>query len=499
MSFFRANIIKRIFIIPVVLFFFIPCAVFSATGVKTSFKKYALFAYEDQLYLCEPYLVRQNEWLYKIFRQKGEISASDFPLFLKIFKHINPNIGNIDAISPGSRILIPLKPVDNNAYEQKNNGTVEVPMLAFSTRIPPDVVSKHTHTHKVKAGDTISELLSKEFLTSGGNVSQIGETAILHLNPNMKDINYIYQGRSITLPDSSLLSQPWFNNFIGMKKADMPFAESMPEEKQTAPPVPKQISMTELAQLKRYTRLIQGHLMHQGTLFFPPVNQADTSKSIDLSRTPVIIDDTGKKTVLLGPDLTEASMAPDIVAAMKSYWRDLQFKQINDVLQANARISTQTMKDVPESQESLIKTILAGTPYSYEPLVIFPVSLNNIQITVSLSRITHANTPDILINSGSVYGSALDELKNQGYGIIYLPTDLSFEDTCIRLFSQLGYQVWKNPSFNADRKVKKIPGVYAEKGMEKRFFTRTPLFKRAAEFLENEKINLVMLNKEPVQ
>ena len=102
MIFFRANIIRRIIIIPVVLFFFTPCAAFSATGVKTSFKKYTLYTYEDQLYLCEPYLVRHNEWLYKIFRQKGEISASDFPLFLKIFKHINPNIGNIDAISPAA-------------------------------------------------------------------------------------------------------------------------------------------------------------------------------------------------------------------------------------------------------------------------------------------------------------------------------------------------------------------------------------------------------------
>jgi hypothetical protein len=493
MSFFRAFIIKRIIIIPVLLFFFTPCAAFSATGVKTSLKKYALFTYDDQLYLCEPYLVRKNEWLYKIFRQKGEISASDFPLFLKIFKHINPKISNIDAISPGSRILIPLKPVDKNAYEQEDNGTVEVPVLAFSTPIPPDIVSRHTYKHKVKAGDTISELLSKEFLTSSGNVSKVGEQTILHLNPDIKDINYIYQGASITLPDPSLLSQPGFNNFIAMKKTDMLPAVITPEAKQTAPHAPKQISMAELADLKRYTRLIQGHLMHQGKLFFPPVNQTDKPKFLDLAKTPVIIDDTGKKTVLLSPDATDAFMAPDLIAAMKAYWKDLQFKQISNVLQANARLNTQAMKEVPRSQESLIKTLLARTPYSYEPLVIFPVSLNNIQITVSLGRITHDQTPDILINSGSVYGSAIDALKNQGYRILNLPEDLSFDETCIRLFSQLGYQVWKNPSFNTNRKVKNIPGVYAEKEIEKLFFTRIPLFKSAADFLKNQNIDVIML------
>jgi hypothetical protein len=493
MSFFRAFIIERIIIIPVVLFFFTPCAAFSATGVKTSFKKYALFTYDDQLYLCEPYLVRKNEWLYKIFRQKGEISASDFPLFLKIFKHINPKIGNIDAISPGSRILIPLKPVDRNAYEQEDNGTVEVPVLAFSAPIPPDIVSGHTYKHKVKAGDTISELLSKEFLTSSGNVSKVGEQAILHLNSDIKDINYIYQGASITLPDPSLLSQPWFNNFIAIKKTDTPPAVITPEAKQTAPHAPKQISMAELADLKRYTQLIQGHLMHQGKLFFPPVNQTDKPKFLDLSKTPVITDDTGKKTVLLSPDATDAFMAPDLIAAMKAYWKDLQFKQISDVLQTNVRLNTQAMKEVPRSQESLIKTLLARTPYSYEPLVIFPVSLNNIQITVSLGRITHDQTSDILINAGSVYGSALNVLKNQGYRILNLPEDLSFDETCIRLFSQLGYQVWKNPSFNTNRKVKNIPGVYAEKEIEKLFFTRIPLFKSAADFLKNQNIDVIML------
>lgn len=496
MSFFRDIIIRRVFI-PVILVFFTPCASFSATGVKTSFKKYSLFTYNDRVYLCEPYLVQKDEWLYKIFRQKGEISASDFPLFLKIFKNINPKISNIDAISPGSRILIPLKQVDKNAYEQDGNGIVEVPVLAFSTQITPATVSRHTHKHEVKAGDTVSELLSKEFLTSRGNVSKVGEKTMLHLNPGIKDINCIYQGTSITIPAPSILSQPWFNDFIVMGKKIAPPAEVVPtyipEEKRPAPHASKPISMAELAHLKRYTQLIQGRLMHQGKLFFPPVSPGGKPQSIDLSITPIISDDTGRKTVLIGPDAAEASMNPDLVAAMKAYWKDLQFKKFSEVLNAKILFKTQTMEDVPNSQESLIKTLLAATSYSYEPQVFFPVSLNNVQITVSLGRITHDQAPDMLINSGSVYGRALDVLKKQGYRILELPANLTFEDVCTRLFSRLKYQVWKDPSFNADRRVKNIPGVYAEKGKEKLFLTRTPLFKSATTFLENEKIDVVML------
>ena len=504
MSFFRASIIIRRVIIPVILVFFTPCASFSATGVKTSFKKYSLFTYDDRVYLCEPYLVQKDEWLYKIFRQKGEISTSNFQLFLNIFKTINPQIVNIDAISSGSRILIPLKQVDKNAYNQNMNGTVEVPVLAFSTEIKPATVSRHTHKHRVKAGDTISKLLSEDFLISRGNVSKLGEKAILHLNPGIKDINCIYQGESIVIPEPSILSQPWFNDFIAMGKENAPLADGaftyILKKKRPPPHAPKPISMADLAHLKRYTQLIQGRrLMHQGKLFFPSGIQGGKPKFIDLSKTPVISDYAGGKIVLLGPDATEDSMDPDLVAAMKAYWKNLQFKKFHDVLNAKLRLNTQTMKDVPKSQSSLIRTLLAVTSYAYEPQVFFPVSLNNIHMTVSLGRISYDHASDILINSGSVYGKALDALKSQGYRILYLPWNLTFEDTCTRLFSRLGYQVWKDPSFNADRKVKNIPGVYVEKGMEKLFWARTPLFKSATTFLEHEKIDVMMLNKEPTR
>ncbi|MCA1785056.1 MAG: hypothetical protein LC657_03635, partial [Desulfobacteraceae bacterium] len=305
------------------------------------------------------------------------------------------------------------------------------------------------------------------------------------------------QGASITIPDPSIISQPWFNDFIAMGKEMAPPTEVgptyTPPKKVTAPHTSKPISMAELADLKRYTQLIQGRLMHQGKLFFPPGNQTDKSKFIDLSKTPVITDSTGKKTVLFGSDATEASLDPDLVAAMKAYWKDLQFKKFSEVLNAKMLFNPQTMKDVPKHQESLIKSLMTATSYAYEPQVFFPLSLNDVRITVYLGKITHDHAPDILINSSNVYGKALDVLKNQEYQILALPSDLSYEDVCTRLFSRLGYQVWKDPSFNADRKVKHIPGVYVEKGKEKLFFTRTPLFKNATTFLENEKIEIVML------
>ncbi|WP_321494413.1 LysM peptidoglycan-binding domain-containing protein [uncultured Desulfobacter sp.] len=496
MSFFRASIYCLV-ICPVILVLITPCPGFSAQGVKTSFKTYSLFTYNDRSYLCEPYLVQKDEWLYKILRQKGEISSSDFPLFLKIFKTINPQISNIDAISPGSRILIPLKPVDKNDYEHDNNGTVEVPVLEFSAQINPAAVSQHTYKHEVKAGDTLSRLLSKEFLTSGGNVSKVGEKTIFHLNPTIKNINLIYQGAKIVIPDPSILSQPWFNDFVVMGEKILGPGWTKPAgiagEKKSPTPAFPPLSKQDLAYLKRYTRLIRGRLMHRGKLFFPPGSQGRKPEFIDLSQTPVLSNDAGNKTVLLGPDITEETMDSDLVAAMKAYWKDLEFKKISEILQDRDRLGAHSMEDVPSCQESLIETLLAATSYAYDPKAVIPVSLNNVEMSVSLGRISHAHDPDILINSGSVYGSALDILKSQGYQILDLPWDFTVEEICIRLFSQLGYQVWKNPAFNAGRKVNNLSGVYAEKGVERLFLTRTSLFKEALSFLENENVNVILL------
>ncbi|MBU0463175.1 MAG: hypothetical protein KKE12_06115, partial [Proteobacteria bacterium] len=33
--------------------------------VKTSYKRYSIFKYKNEDILCEPYIVKKNDWLYK--------------------------------------------------------------------------------------------------------------------------------------------------------------------------------------------------------------------------------------------------------------------------------------------------------------------------------------------------------------------------------------------------------------------------------------------------
>ena len=105
-------------------------------SIRTTYKKYSFFTYQNRDILCEPYQVQDGEWLYQIFRKKGEISERDFPLFLKIFSALNPEIHNINTILPGTQIIIPLKSVSQRRFAPQAGREIIVPVVEFSRPSP---------------------------------------------------------------------------------------------------------------------------------------------------------------------------------------------------------------------------------------------------------------------------------------------------------------------------------------------------------------------------
>ena len=81
------------------------------------YKSYIVRQDRGQDILCDPYIVQKDDYVLKIFRQRGEISHADFPEFLRIFRRINPHIPNIDKVLPGQHIFIPLKKLAHNSLQ----------------------------------------------------------------------------------------------------------------------------------------------------------------------------------------------------------------------------------------------------------------------------------------------------------------------------------------------------------------------------------------------
>ncbi|MDD9301533.1 MAG: hypothetical protein HUK40_03965 [Desulfobacter sp.] len=63
--------------------------------------------------------------------------------------------------------------------------------------------------------------------------------------------------------------------------------------------------------------------MHKGKIYFPG-QKGDSAKMLDLSKTPILEDPTGKKTLIIPEKASKASLDKDLVAAMKAYWKKIQ-------------------------------------------------------------------------------------------------------------------------------------------------------------------------------
>jgi len=466
-----------------------------AAGVKTYYKQYSVFTYENEDILCEPYQVKKDDWLYKIFRQKGEISEADFPRFLDIFKKINPRLSNIDAIAPGINILIPLKKIDKHTYHEKKPGVVEVPVVEFSS--VPDTFDIRPFIRKqtIQAGDTVSTLLSSQFLLKGGSISQEAQKIFTHLNPGIKNIDRIYQGSPVVIPDPAILSQPWFKSFLYQGNNGPGSMTQDPVKKISDAELPI-ISPQQMLQLKRYAALIQGTLINQGQMHFPgKAEQPDLV--LDLIQTPLIENKDGKKTLIVPSDEKSTSLGNDLVKNIKAYWKQIKIQEIDKAISMAEEIEKgiTSLADMVAVPSKFISTLLSITKYPYTSDENISFSIGTIEMNASFGRIVRKGQADLLINTGSVYGLALEQIEKQGYQILTISPGLTMSELILTLFTRLEYSTWKNPAFTTSGKVESIQGIYVAKDKEKFFFTRHKPTTTAISFLETENIQFLILNQ----
>ena len=460
-----------------------------AKGISTSYKRYSLFKYKNEDILCEPYIVKKDDWLYKIFQIKGELSKKNFPLFLIIFNEINPQISNIDDIKPGTQILIPLKKTDRADYEQTTPGNIDVPVIEFST-LPDDLnLAPFIKKHKVKKGETVSGLMDRAFSKKGYSLSKQGLKAFQLANPNIKDINIIYEGSDIYLPDPSIKSQPWFKLLVSGEPAKHNTEKNKQIEKQF------KLEADKLILLKKYALLIEGTLLSRGKMYFPEKN--NSSVVLDLSSTPIIDTKDGSKILVLSSDIVSDALLKNIQA----HWKGLKTQLISEIIDksknAEKNQSQQKINAITDYKK-IIATLLLQTDYDYIPNAKIPFSLNNIKLEASFGRVTRKGTKDLLINFGIVYGSALEILEKQKFKIISISPELTPLELGEKLFSHLGYATWKNPSFASEKTIKSLNGLYAAKGQDKLFLPVKPLSIDASTYLKKEGIKILSLEREPI-
>lgn len=261
------------------------------------YKNYTVHDDQGQDVLCDPYVVQSNDWIYKVFRQKGEIAQKDFGEFLALFKRINPEVRDINLIRPGQRVMIPLRKLATGALTGQSSGTVTIPFVTISDGA--DQAAETAGVHVVQPGDCVSTLIHRRFGAYGSANFRRAMDRFKVINPQIIDINRILVGQRVRMPqmyvDEHLLSR-------SLPDPEAPTDTAQPED---APGTALEVA----------ARVLDARVRQRGTLHFP---YAGADHTLSLERFPILEIAGGKRFLLAG----EGSADPAVTAA-RAKWPDL--------------------------------------------------------------------------------------------------------------------------------------------------------------------------------
>ena len=299
-----------------------------ASPVHSAFLYKSYIVRQDRGYdiLCDPYVVKKNDYVLKLFRQKGEIAHTDFPEFLSVFKRINPHIRDINRIRPNQQIFIPLKRLKPGALPGQSSGIVTIPFVTISNQV--ERISAFSTPYQVQSGDCVSILIARRYGPYGSRSYREGLKLFKLANPGVTDIHRIYRGQRIVLPNPDIKRQPWFPSVLNGPEAatESPLEPDLPGLPMAAAavgvsagiesPPPRESALADVA------GALGAELKDRGRYYFPGSTTEDVE--LDLSEFPVMafngqtfIFETGGR-----------SLDPPRRHAVEAYWKNARILSI---------------------------------------------------------------------------------------------------------------------------------------------------------------------------
>jgi len=303
------------------------------------YKSYIIQKDQGREILCDPYIVRKNDHIWKIFRQKGEFATRDFPEFLNVFKRLNPQLSDIDRIHPGLQILIPLKILSPGAFKDQATGTVTIPFITVPS--VHKILKPFLKAYIVKKGDVVSELVRPGFGSIQNRTYQSGLKLFKLVNPDIHNLNRIYQGQKIYLINPQIQSQPWYHSLFdaaGNIVDDFRFKTRISA---TGVTPPKERPSRTKSPVERLAAVVNAKVVNRGAFFFPQKSGQDLK--IELRNNPLLKTDN-QKMILFASD----ALAVSEINLIRSFWKNVK------VVSASHNLSLEDMlKRIWESQKSV--------------------------------------------------------------------------------------------------------------------------------------------------
>jgi hypothetical protein len=149
--------------------------------------------YKDGQVYTEPHIVKKGEHLWKILREHYSLSNPKIAFYCKIAGAVNPEIKDIDKIYTNQNLLIPYHYIKDI---KAKHGSGAVPAADVE--------------HVVREGEHLAKLLRDNYnLPENVIFSRRTYRLIKEANPEIEDINELYQGQKIIIPGEILALQDY--------------------------------------------------------------------------------------------------------------------------------------------------------------------------------------------------------------------------------------------------------------------------------------------------
>ncbi len=133
---------------------------------------------------AEQHSIQKGEHLWKILREQYNMSDSSINFFCKIARAVNPDVADLNVLTPDQNILLPFKYIPGDGTD---NQTI--------------MIDTQDYRHRVVRGEHLGQILRARFsLPDAVIFNRITKRLIQEANPDIADLNLLEPGQSITVP-----------------------------------------------------------------------------------------------------------------------------------------------------------------------------------------------------------------------------------------------------------------------------------------------------------
>ena len=275
------------------------CPVLAGTPYKT----YVIKRYKQWDILCDPYTVQPGDYVWQLLRRRGCIIEWDLAWYTSLLKVLNPHIDNVNKIYPGQEILIPLKRMNpEEGITSEDERLLTIPFL-------PDMLHS---TYTIQPGDYVAKIAAERQGFQEDQVPPEYLEALKELNPGIKNLNRIYPGQKIRIPDvgpGGRVSGRASPAGLALRdRGTLPAGDRLfgqPRDTHSR------------SGISGWVEQIGGKMIESGYYFFPVPGKEDFK--LDLEAFPVIELEGGRR-ILLD---TGRGLSEDALKAIRAFWKPL--------------------------------------------------------------------------------------------------------------------------------------------------------------------------------